>query len=99
MSANLLDGLLAYIALYFISRDMGPEAYGIIGFAMGFVGLFTILTDLGFNSAHIKRVSEGKDMGTCIGTYLVSKLGFAGLFSIYCCRGGSCLEIHLRSWV
>jgi O-antigen/teichoic acid export membrane protein len=81
MSANLLDGLLAYIALYFISRDMGPETYGIIGFAMGFVGLFTILTDLGFNSAHIKRVSEGKDTGTCIGTYLVSKLGFAMLFT------------------
>ena len=56
---------------------MGPEAYGILGFAMGFVGLFTILTDLGFNSAHIKRVSEGKDIGTCIGTFLVSKLGFA----------------------
>jgi O-antigen/teichoic acid export membrane protein len=81
MSANLLDGLLAYIALYFISRDMGPAAYGIIGFAMGFVGLFTILTDLGFNSAHIKRVSEGKDIGTCLGTYLISKLGYAGLFA------------------
>ena len=77
MSANILDGFLAYVALFFISRDMGPEAYGIIGFAMGFVGLFTILTDLGFNSAHIKRVSEGKDIGTCIGTFLFSKLGFA----------------------
>jgi O-antigen/teichoic acid export membrane protein len=76
MSANLLDGILAYVALFFISRDMGPEVYGIIGFAMGFVGLFAILTDLGFNSAHIKRVSEGKDMGTCIGTYLFSKIGF-----------------------
>jgi len=61
---------------------MGPEAYGIIGFAMGFVGLFTILTDLGFNSAHIKRVSEGKDIGSCLGTYLVSKLSFAGLLAV-----------------
>jgi O-antigen/teichoic acid export membrane protein len=75
ISGNLLDGLLAYVALFFISREMGPEAYGIVGFAMGFVGLFTILTDLGFNSAHIKRVSEGKDIGSCLGTYLSSKLG------------------------
>lgn len=81
MSANLFDGLLAYIALFFISRDMGPEAYGIIGFAMGFVGLFTILTELGFNPAHMKRVSEGKDMGTCIGTYLSSKLVFILFFT------------------
>jgi O-antigen/teichoic acid export membrane protein len=76
MISNLVNGMLAFVALYYISRDMGPEAYGIIGFAMGFVGLFTILTDLGFNSAHIKRVSEGKEMGTCIGTYLISKLFF-----------------------
>ena len=83
ISGNLFDGLLAYIALYFISREMGPEAYGIIGFAMGFVGLFTILADLGFSSAHIKRISEGKDRGTCLGTYLVSKLGFIGLLASF----------------
>ena len=83
ISGNLLDGLLAYIALFFISREMGPETYGIIGFAMGFVGLFTILTDLGFSSAHMKRVSEGKDKGTCIGTYLISKLGFIGIMSSF----------------
>ncbi len=82
MSANLIDGLLAYTALYFISRDMGPEAYGILGFAMGFVGLFTILTDLGFNPAHMKRISEGKDMGTCIGTYLASKLVFVSVLAL-----------------
>jgi O-antigen/teichoic acid export membrane protein len=77
MSANIIDGVLAYVALFFISRDMGPTTYGILGFAMGFVGLFTILNDLGFNSAHIKRVSEGKDLGTCNGTFIISKLGLS----------------------
>lgn len=81
MSASLLDGILAYIALFFIARDLGPGAYGIIGFAMGFIGLFTILADFGFNSAHIKRVSEGKDVGTCIGTYLTSKFVFTAIFA------------------
>jgi O-antigen/teichoic acid export membrane protein len=74
MTSNFTEGLLAYVALFFIARYMGPESYGIIGFAMGFIGLFTVLLDLGFNAAHIKRVSEGKDPGLCIGTYTITKL-------------------------
>jgi O-antigen/teichoic acid export membrane protein len=79
MTANITEGILAYVALFFIASYMGPTAYGIIGFAMGFVGLFTILNDLGFNPAHIKQVSEGKDLGRCIGTYITAKIGFTGL--------------------
>ena len=81
MTANILEGILAYVSLFFISRYMGPEAYGIIGFAMGFVGLYTIIDNLGFNSAHIKQVSEGKDLGTCFGTYFTAKIGFTALMA------------------
>ena len=31
------------------------------------------ITNLGFVNAHIKRVSEGKDLGRCIGTFLSVK--------------------------
>ena len=61
---------------------MGPEAYGVIGFAMGFVGLFSFLGTLGFDSAHIKRVSEGKNLGSCIGTFLLTKIGLVSLMSV-----------------
>ena len=83
MTANLTEGLLAFVSLYFISRYMGPGAYGIIGFAMGFVGLFSILSNLGFNAAHVKRISEGKDLGRCIGTYMAAKIGFTGLMAAF----------------
>ncbi len=80
---------MGYVALFFILRDMGATTYGIIGFGMAFVGLFSFVSDLGFNSAHIKRVSEGKDLDKCIGTYLVVKVvliiimvGFV-LFSLF----------------
>ena len=81
MTANLAEGLLAFVSLYFISRYMGPDVYGIIGFAMGFVGLFSVLNNLGFNAAHIKQVSGGKDLGLCIGTYMTAKIGFTGLMA------------------
>lgn len=51
-----------------------PGAYGIIGFGMAYVGLFWFISNLGFNAAHVKRVSEGEDLEKCIGTFIVVKL-------------------------
>jgi O-antigen/teichoic acid export membrane protein len=67
-------GILGYVALFFILRYMGAEDFGIIGFGLAFVGLFAFLSELGFNRAHIKRVSEGQDLEKCIGTFFVIKL-------------------------
>ena len=71
---QIICGLLGYIGFFYIVRYMGPEAVGIFGFATGFVGLFSFIADLGFSNAHIKRVSEGKDFGICIGTFLIIKI-------------------------
>jgi O-antigen/teichoic acid export membrane protein len=78
---NIMNGILGYVALFFITRFMDPEAYGIMAFAYSFVALFTIFGNLGFNAAHVKRVSEGKDLGTCIGTFLATKVGLTGLMT------------------
>jgi len=81
ISTNLIEAALAYVALFFIARFMGPGDYGIIGFAIGFVGLFALLSNLGYDQAHIKRVSEKKDFGTCIATFIVTKIGLVTLMS------------------
>jgi len=68
---------LGWIGLVVLAKLWGgfaPEAIGIIGFAMAFLAIFNIVADLGFSQAHIKRISEGKDLGTCIGTYAAIKL-------------------------
>lgn len=79
---NIGNGILGYAALFFIARYMNPGEYGVIGFATGFVGLFLVLGTLGFDSAHVKRVSEGKDLGECISTFIVIKIILASLFAI-----------------
>lgn len=81
VTTSILNGMLGYVALFFITRYMSPEEYGIVSFALGFVTLFSIFGLLGFNHAHIKKVSEGKNLGTCIGTLLVTKIGLIGLAS------------------
>ena len=67
-------GWVGFIALAKLWGNFAPEALGIIGFAIAFLSLFNYIADLGFGSAHIKRISEGKDLGTCIGTYATIKL-------------------------
>jgi O-antigen/teichoic acid export membrane protein len=60
---------------------MEPWEYGIIGFAFGFVALFSIFGDLGFGAAHVKRISEGKDEGKCIGTFATTKVILTGILA------------------
>lgn len=77
VTSQFLTRFLGWIGLVVLTKLWGssaPEALGIIGFAMAFVALFTFVGDLGFSSAHVKRISEGKDLGECIGTFLSIKL-------------------------
>ena len=64
-------GLVAYklIALYYGDHFLGQMTY-----AVGLLGLFYFVTDLGMGQAHVKRVSEGRDPGDCFATFAVFKL-------------------------
>lgn len=64
---------LGYVSLFFVSRYMGAEALGIIAFSWAYIALFQSFSDLGFGTAHTKRVSEGKDFGICNGVYFSAK--------------------------
>ena len=70
------SGLVVLAKLW---SDYAPEALGIIGFALSFLAIFSIVTDLGFSRVHVKKVSEDKDLGTCIGTFATIKILLIGL--------------------
>ncbi len=75
---NLLKHALGYVGLFFVARYMGPRALGIIGFGFAYVGIFNFIADMGFGAAHIKKISEGRDLSKCIGTYLLVRVMLAG---------------------
>lgn len=62
------------LVIFFVARYMGPEPLGLISFGTAYVTLFLIISNLGFDTAHVKRVSEGKDLGLCVGTYFSFKV-------------------------
>ncbi len=77
---NVFAAIIGYVAMFFVIRYMGKEALGIVAFAISFVGLFSFMAKLGFDSAHTKRISEGKDQAKCNGTFFSIKFLLIGLF-------------------
>lgn len=52
-----------------MARTLGPAAMGIMAFCFGLIGLFMMITSLGFSQAHIKRVADGLPLGECVATF------------------------------
>ena len=65
---------LAFIGLFFMTRYLGADVYGSISWVLALVATFNSISDLGFGSAHIKRISEGKDLDDCVSTYAVIRI-------------------------
>ena len=63
---------------------MGPEPLGIISAALAFSTIFMGFASLGYGVAHVKKVSEGKDLGKCIGTFAVVKSVLVTLIGLIC---------------
>lgn len=60
---------LGFLSSWVVARFMGAEAMGAMSASFAFIAIFTIFGDFGFGMAHFKRVSEGVDLGKCIGIY------------------------------
>lgn len=72
--SNIVVASLGYVGLYFLTNYYDETVYGTIIWTLSFVAIFNSITDMGFSSAHIKRISEGKDLSDCVSTYVVIKV-------------------------
>lgn len=99
-------GAIEFIIIIKFWGDFAPAALGTIGLAMSFLAIFNIISDLGFGPAHIKRISEGRDLGTCIGTFATIKITLTlltvviTLISIYFIKnvfGGEIFDSNVES--
>ncbi len=76
-----ITALLGFVGLFFMTRYLGKDIYGSIAFTMALLASFNSLSDLGFSSAHVKRVSEGGDVGNCLSTFAAIKLLLNGIMA------------------
>lgn len=71
---KMLSSALAFIGLFAMTNYLGKDVYGSIAWIMATLATLNSVADLGFGSAHIKRISEGKDENDCLSTYTTIKL-------------------------
>lgn len=79
--SKIVASLASFVALMVMTRYVGDQ-YGVMMWGMAFVALFNAVTDIGFHTANMKFVAEGKDQSTCFSTYLTVKLGLILLMVI-----------------
>lgn len=72
--SNFIASGLSFVGLFFMTNYLGAETYGTISWTLALLAAFNSISDLGFYSAHIKRVSEGKDIDDCVSTYVTIQI-------------------------
>ena len=81
--STIVTSLLAFVGLYAMTNYLGKDVYGNISWVLATLGTLNVVADLGFGSAHIKRVSEGLDEGDCISTYTVIKVALTAFMVVF----------------
>jgi len=71
----VIQNILGFIGLLFLSWNFFADDYGMVHFAISFIGMISFIGDLGFGTAHLKLASEkNRDLGQAIGTYALFKI-------------------------
>lgn len=92
MGERVLMMLLALTIHVWLARYLGPAEFGMLSYAIAFVGLFGTFTYLGLSGLVIRDlVSEPGDRGEILGTVFVLKL-LGGLLGLTCIL----LFVHLH---
>ena len=77
---NVFNSLFGLVGVFFITRFY-PVSWGILSFAIGFVGLFSFLSDLGYSTAYVRFLSSGMDEGKANSNILAIKMVLGAIFA------------------
>ncbi|MDD1770604.1 MAG: flippase [Methanomassiliicoccales archaeon] len=79
LASRVIGSIFALIGMLFITRYLGPGVYGTVAWGLAFVAIFNTIAELGFNAAHVKRVSEGRCLEDCVSTYTTIKIALTAV--------------------
>jgi len=82
---NVIQQIIIAISSILVARWVGPDVLGLLAYATAYVGLFVAIADFGTGTAHVKRISEGRDHGQCMGTMWFLRVFFILLTVMVVC--------------
>jgi len=79
---NVIGLVFGFVTLKIVAVNLGMQVYGemVTGFAI--ISLFSGIATAGLSNSHMKRISEGKDLGTCIGTFILLRVVMTVVFVV-----------------
>jgi O-antigen/teichoic acid export membrane protein len=63
---QLLARLLAFFTTAYLARVLGPEGFGVVGFAYALTGYFALAVSAGLNTVGATHVAEDRDRATAV---------------------------------
>jgi O-antigen/teichoic acid export membrane protein len=75
-----ITSILNFIGLYFLTTNLGSTNYGNLLNLLSIVIIINGLSDLGFSTAHVKKISEGQELSDCISTFTWIKIVLTSFF-------------------
>lgn len=78
-AAQFFIAILSLVLSIFIARNLGDVTFGKYSFALAFVAIFTVFSDLGYNTLLIRDVARAKDQAS---KYLSNIISIRALLSI-----------------
>lgn len=100
-SASVICHLIAFLITVYIARKFGVVTFGILAFAMAFVGYFGILTDLGIGTLAVREVARDKKLSQEFGgNIIVLRLLFSVAAFLILLLATKLLQFpFLKSWL
>lgn len=74
--------ILGFITTILIAKFLGSQILGAVGLVLGTLGLFGSLLDLGFGTAHTKKIAEGGRVSEKISTYFLISFVLAIVYTL-----------------
>ena len=80
---TFLSSILGLFGLLAMTNYLGKDVYGNIVWIIATLSTLNIVSDLGFGSAHIKRLSEGQNENDCFSTYFTIRFALTMFMAVF----------------
>jgi O-antigen/teichoic acid export membrane protein len=75
--SKMLITIIGFFATVYFAHTVGPSILGLYFIFLAYYGIFDLMSDGGFGSAAIKRISEGSDRNAFFSAYTALRLGLS----------------------